>query len=133
MNPRTLEHVRSYYAASASQTDYTPLYGAVDADVCVVGAGYTGLNTGIALARRGYRVAVLEAGRVGWGASGRNGGQIVHSYSRDVDVIEAKYCREIAVPLAAMAFQGAAYLRENVKEFAIDCNLRDGGIFAAIT
>ncbi len=129
----TLEHTASWYAASGlPQPDRTPLHGLVDADACIVGAGYTGLNTAIALARRGWRVVVLEAARVGWGASGRNGGQIVHSYSRDLDVIESRYGREVSAPLAAMAFEGAQALRENVAEFGIDCHLRDGGIFAAV-
>jgi gamma-glutamylputrescine oxidase len=134
MISRLIEHTDSYYAASGlAQPDRTPLYGSTDADVCVVGAGYTGLNTAIELAKRGWKVVVLEAARVGWGASGRNGGQIVHSYSRDLDVIEARYGREVAAPLAAMAFEGAAVLRQNVKDFDIDCHLHDGGIFAAVT
>jgi gamma-glutamylputrescine oxidase len=129
-----LEHTTSYYAASGlPQPDRTPLYGLAEADACIVGAGYTGLNTALALAKRGWRVVMLEAARVGWGASGRNGGQIVHSYSRDLDVIEARYGREVSAPLAAMAFEGARALRENVAEFGIDCHLRDGGLFAAIT
>lgn len=133
MQSNAVEHVDSYYAASALPQPYrAPLFGSVSADVCIVGAGYTGLNAGLALARRGYSVVVLEGARVGWGASGRNGGQIVHSYSRDIDVIEAKYGREVAAPLTAMAFEGAAALRENVREFGIDCHLRDGGIFAAL-
>ena len=131
---KTPQHAPSYYAASAHpQVERTPLYGLAEADACIVGAGYTGLNTAIALAKRGWRVVVLEAARVGWGASGRNGGQIVHSYSRDIDVIEARYGRDVSMPLAAMAFEGAAALRENVAEFDIDCDLRNGGIFAAIT
>jgi gamma-glutamylputrescine oxidase len=128
------EHTTSYYAASGlPQPERPPLLGSEEADVCIVGAGYTGLNTAIALARRGWRVVVLEAARVGWGASGRNGGQIVHSYSRDLDVIESRYGREVSGPLAAMAFEGAQALRANVADFGIDCHLRDGGIFAAIT
>ena len=127
------DHVRSYYAASMLPQDIRPtLQGTVEADVCIVGAGYTGLNTGIALARRGLRVVVLEAARVGWGASGRNGGQIVHSYSRDIDVIAASHGAEVAKALGAMAFEGAAVLRRNVRDFGIDCHLQDGGIFAAV-
>ena len=70
------EHTRSYYAASANEkTDYPRLRGAESADVCVVGAGFTGVATALTLAERGYSVILLEANRVGWGASGRNGGQ----------------------------------------------------------
>ena len=69
-------HTTSYYAATANaETRYPRLEGPAKADVCVIGAGFSGLNTAINLAERGYKVVVLEAQRVGWGASGRNGGQ----------------------------------------------------------
>lgn len=133
MTSPKIEHANSYYAASAmAQPDRPPLEGNVDADVCVVGAGYTGLNVALHLAEKGFKVIVLEAARVGWGASGRNGGQIVHSYSRDVDVIEARFGTAVAQPLAAMAFEGAAALRGLVARYRIDCHLKAGGIFAAI-
>ncbi|MDE0002952.1 MAG: FAD-dependent oxidoreductase, partial [Rhodospirillaceae bacterium] len=65
------EHTGSYYAASVNEvTDYPVLTGAVAADVCVVGAGFTGVATALTLAERGYSVALVEANRVGWGASG---------------------------------------------------------------
>lgn len=128
------EHAPSLYAASAHPApERPPLEGRCVADVCIVGAGYTGLNAGLHLAEAGYRVVVLEAARVGWGASGRNGGQIVHSYSRDLDVIEARYGHDTARALGAMAFEGARLLREQVARHGIACDLRDGGIFAAKT
>jgi len=69
------EHAQSYYAASVNEvTDYPALAGTESADVCVVGAGFTGVATALTLAERGYSVALVEANRVGWGASGRNGG-----------------------------------------------------------
>ena len=98
-----LDHPDSYYAASANASIERPvLQGALSCDVCVIGAGYTGLSSAIALAEMGYRVIVLEAARVGYGASGRNGGQIVNSYSRDMDVIEHRYGKEEAQQLGAM-------------------------------
>ncbi|WP_333629158.1 FAD-binding oxidoreductase, partial [Stenotrophomonas cyclobalanopsidis] len=57
-----------------------PLRGDVQADVAVLGAGYTGLTAALELALRGYRVVLLEAQRIGWGASGRNGGQALVGY-----------------------------------------------------
>ncbi len=126
-------HAPSYYAHSAHPAPpRPPLAGAHEADVCIVGAGYTGLSTGIALAEAGLRVLVLEAARVGWGASGRNGGQIVHSYSRDIDVIERQHGRAVAEPLARMMFEGAAIIRERVAKYGIACDLKDGGVYAAI-
>ena len=66
-----------YYRATAnSATARPPLQGNVSADVCIIGAGYTGLSAAIELARAGMKVTVLDAGPVGFGASGRNGGQI---------------------------------------------------------
>jgi gamma-glutamylputrescine oxidase len=134
MTTAPIDHVRSHYAASGlPQPLRPPLLGSTDADVCVIGAGYTGLNAAIHLAEQGYKVVVLEAARVGWGASGRNGGQIVHSYSRDIDTIEARLGAAVAQPLAAMAFEGAQVLRERVQRYGIDCHLVNGGVYAAIT
>ena len=85
-------HAPSLYAATGLPQPPRPaLQGSAEADAVVVGAGYTGLSTALHLAEAGYRVVVLESQRVGWGASGRNGGQLVHSYSRDLDVIEARH------------------------------------------
>jgi len=128
------EHpAQSFYAATGlPQPQRQALQGTVSADVCVVGAGYTGLSAALHLAEAGYKVVVLEAARVGWGASGRNGGQIVHSYSRDLDVIEARYGTTQASALGAMAFEGAQIIRERVARYAIDCHLKDGGLFAAL-
>ena len=127
-------HAPSYYAASRTPTPLRPtLQGTVQADVCIVGAGYTGLSSGIALAEAGYKVVVLEQAQVGWGASGRNGGQIVHSYSRDIDVIESSYGKAAAEPLGRMMFEGAQIIRERVAKYGIDCDLKNGGVYAAIT
>jgi gamma-glutamylputrescine oxidase len=128
------QHAPSYYAHSANPSPpRPPLQGDTDADVCIVGAGYTGLSAGITLAEAGLRVVVLEQSRVGWGASGRNGGQIVHSFSRDIDVITSAYGPAVAEPLARMMFEGAQVIRERVQRYGIRCDLKDGGIFAAIS
>src|SRR5690606_30998634 len=111
-------HAPSYYAASAHpQPPRPPLQGECEADVCIIGAGYTGLSAGLHLAEAGFKVVVLEAHTVGWGASGRNGGQIVHSYSRDIDVIERSYGPAQARALGAMAFEGAQVIRERVAKY----------------
>src|SRR5690606_38223940 len=76
-NDRRGEYPASWYAATAAPLDrFEPLKGATRADVCVIGAGYTGLSAALHLAQRGFDVVVLEAHRVGFGASGRNGGQV---------------------------------------------------------
>lgn len=128
------QHAPSYYAASGlPQPERPPLQGRVEADVCIVGAGYTGLSSGLHLAEAGFKVVVLEAAKVGWGASGRNGGQIVHSYSRDIDVIERSHGKAVADAMGSMAFEGARIIRERVAKYGIDCDLKDGGIYAAKT
>ena len=79
----------SYYAASANeQPVYPKLQGDIEADVCVVGGGFAGLSAAIELADRGYSVVVLEANHIGFGASGRNGGQIIAGLACEQNVIE---------------------------------------------
>ena len=130
----TSQHVASFYAASANPQPLRPeLQGRVDVDVCIVGAGYTGLSSALHLAEAGYKVAVLEAAKVGWGASGRNGGQIVHSYSRDIDVIEKNHGKAVADAMGSMAFEGARIIRERVAKYEIRCDLKNGGVYAAKT
>ena len=79
-------HVNSWYAATANrQLQCEPLRGDTTADVCIVGGGYTGLSAAIHLRQRGYSVVLLEANRLGWGASGRNGGQIIGGLGHDAE------------------------------------------------
>ncbi len=129
-----IAHADSYYAASAHAAPIRPpLTGKTAAQVCVIGAGFSGLATALELAERGYRVIVLEAALVGWGASGRNGGQIVNGYSRDLDVIEKRYGAAAASALGAMAYEGGDIIRDRVARYGIDCDLRSGNVFAAFT
>ena len=124
----------SYYAHSANPTPARPaLVGEIETDVCVVGAGYTGLSTALFLLEHGFKVTVLEAAKVGFGASGRNGGQIVNSYSRDIDVIERTVGAKQAQLLGDMAFEGGRIIRERIAKYNIQCDLKDGGVFAAVT
>nr|WP_297459240.1 FAD-binding oxidoreductase [uncultured Halomonas sp.] len=128
----TASHVASYYAASANESvERAALEGEVCCDVCVVGAGFTGISAALHLAEKGHRVVVLEAARIGFGASGRNGGQIVNSYSRDMDVIESRYGSETARALGDMAFEGNRIIRERIERYDIACDLKDGNLFAA--
>ncbi|TBU71759.1 NAD(P)/FAD-dependent oxidoreductase [Phytopseudomonas daroniae] len=128
------QHIDSYYAASRNpRVDYPTLGESVETDVCIIGAGYTGLSTALFLLEHGFRVTVLEAAKVGFGASGRNGGQIVNSYSRDIDVIERQVGARQAQLLGEMAFEGGRIIRERVAKYGIQCDLKDGGVFAAIT
>jgi gamma-glutamylputrescine oxidase len=129
-----MNHAPSYYAATANRQDARPaLTGTQTADVCIIGAGFTGISAAIELAGRGMSVIVLEAVRVGFGASGRNGGQIVNGYSRDLDVIAKRYGQAAGQAIGGMALEGGNIIRERVDKFKIDCNLVNGGLFTAFT
>lgn len=134
MNTTPSQHAPSYYAATANlQPERPALQGSIEADICIVGAGYTGLSAGLHLAEAGFKVVIVEATKIAWGASGRNGGQIVHSYSRDMDVIEARHGKATASALGGMAFEGAKIIRERIDKYNIQCDLKNGGIYAAKT
>ncbi|MDE1169208.1 MAG: FAD-binding oxidoreductase [Pseudomonas sp.] len=126
-------YVNSYYADTRnSGREFPILDQVVETDVCIIGAGYTGLSSALFLSEAGYRVTVLEAAKVGFGASGRNGGQLVNSYSRDVDVIEARYGARTAEVLGSMIFEGGDIIRQRIAQYGIECDYRQGGIFAAL-
>lgn len=126
------EHVPSYYSATvADAPDWPTLAGAVEADVCVIGAGYTGVSTALNLAERGYSVVVLEAARVGWGASGRNGGQICSGYSPSMSKIADWVGIEDARRLWDMAEEAKAIIRDRVRRHDISCDLKPGYLLGA--
>ena len=124
----------SYYAASRN-IDRTPtvLEGDIQADVAVLGAGYSGLSTAIHLAEKGYKVAVVEGARVGWGASGRNGGQIVNGHNASLDTIRRRYGEEAGAFVGGLVQEGGRIIRRLVSTYGIDCDLKDGNIYAAYT
>ena len=117
----------SWYAASAAPLPEQPvLEGAVQADVCILGAGYTGLTAALELAEAGYRVVVVEAQRVGWGASGRNGGQAIVGYGCEQDTLERLLGPEQARLLVALSREAMDRLRGRIARHRIDCDWRDG-------
>ena len=123
----------TYYEATANDRRLrAPLFGQTTADVCVIGGGFTGISAALALAERNLDVVVLEAERIGFGASGRNGGQIVNGYSRDLSVIERRYGMEKARALGAMSLEGGSIIRSRVKKYGIDCDLAAGNFLAAL-
>ncbi len=122
----------SWYAAvTPPLPPQPPLAGDTVADVCVVGAGYTGLSAALHLAERGFRVVVLEAERAGWGASGRNGGQIGTGPRRDEAAIAAEYGVDTARDLFGLAEAAKVLVRDLVTRYGIDCDLRTGQVLAA--
>lgn len=126
-------HVDSYYAASANpMPDYPVLRGEETADVCVVGAGLTGASCALELASRGYRVVVLEGKRVGWGASGRSGGQMIYGYSCGEAAVEKLLGPGDARILWNMSLEAMDLIRERVRRHGISCDLTPGHLHAAI-
>jgi gamma-glutamylputrescine oxidase len=127
MNQYTHEHARSYYAASArATTPYPQLEGDLSADVCVIGGGFTGVNTAIELAQRGLSVVLIEARRIGWGASGRNGGQLIRGIGHDVDGF-AKYVGQEGVRyLQRAGIDSVDLVRQRIGDNGIECDLRWG-------
>ena len=118
---------RSYYAATADPGDAHPaLAGSAACDVAVVGAGLAGLSAALDLAERGFSVVLLEAQEVGWGASGRNGGQAIHGLACDQDTIEAQLGLDEARRVWAMSIEALDLLRQRIADHAIDCDWRDG-------
>ena len=118
---------QSYYEATAgAKIDCERLNGDISADVCVIGAGYTGLSAALELATAGYRVVVLEAERIGYGASGRNGGQICTGFSSGQQKIENQLGKDAARKCFALAEESKALLVERIKQHKIDCDLTWG-------
>lgn len=125
-------HASSFYAASINDDRSRPsLVEDLWCDICVVGAGFTGMSVALELACKGYDVVVLESERVGWGASGRNGGQLINGYSRPLDVIGRRYGPDAERALGAMALEGSRIIRERVAEYEINCDLVDGNLVLA--
>ncbi len=125
-------HAASYYAATVNDvTDFAPLLGEQDADVCVIGAGFTGISTALHLAERGYDVHVVEANRVGWGASGRNGGQIIGGIAGEKTI--AKHLgKDVEDVFGELRWAGHEIIRERVQTYGIQCDLKFGYLDVAI-
>ena len=125
---QSLTPIDTYYSRTASADTARPaLTGRVEVDVCVVGGGLAGLSTALELARRGRRVCVLEAERVAWGASGRNGGFVSPGYSQGYAQIERATGAGTARSLHRLSIEGARVVADNISALGIgDANRIDG-------
>jgi gamma-glutamylputrescine oxidase len=125
-------HPDSYYVATANaMPDHPRLAGSVYADVCVIGGGFTGVSAGLHLAERGYDVVLLEAARIGAGASGRNGGQVISGQRLPVSELEHVFGITRARLLWQLAEEAKASVRERIARHAITCDLKPGGLIVA--
>ncbi len=124
-------HVESYYAATLAATgaggpEYPAFHGEVTAEVCVLGGGFTGISAALNLAERGFDVVLLEAERIGWGASGRNGGQICTGLGADLARARRWLGPDDAGKLFALAEEAKAIIRARSTRHRIDCELSWG-------
>lgn len=119
---------RSYYAATAHALGPAPaLGGEIETDVVVIGGGYTGLHAALNAADRGYRVVLLEAERIGWGASGRNGGQMIPGWRKGAAELVKRFGAVKAKSLFAMALEARTLTLEQITKHDIDCDLTTNG------
>lgn len=129
--------MRNYYTESLDNRKTWPeLDGDIETDVAIVGAGITGVATAVELAERGLRVALLDANHVGWGATGRNGGQVTGSLSGDNAML--KQLRKSHGPDAEefvwnLRWRGHDIIRKRIERYNIDCDLKTGHLFTAWT
>ena len=129
----TSEHTNSYYAASKNwQTDYPKLKGDHHCDVAIVGGGFTGVSAALRLIEHGYKVAVVEANRISWGASGRNGGQLIDGFVMDLDKFEKKVGKIGAEIAYQMGIESRNVVLERIKKHSIDCDLKFGFLDVAM-
>ncbi|MFB2779719.1 NAD(P)/FAD-dependent oxidoreductase [Shewanella mangrovisoli] len=125
----------SYYNATIKQeSDYPELEGDVRVDVAIIGGGFTGVATAVELAEKGYQVALLEANKIAWGATGRNGGQVTGSLSGDAAMTKQLRCQlgqEAEDYVWDLRWRGHDIIKNRVAKYGIDCDLKFGHIQTA--
>ncbi|MFP6744929.1 MAG: FAD-binding oxidoreductase [Alphaproteobacteria bacterium] len=125
-------HIDSHYARTATPCEARlPLDGDIDADVCVVGGGLAGLSTTLGLAERGVSVVLVEARRVGWGASGRNGGIVSPGFSVSPRDLATRLGLDHARRLYGLSRDAVDLIRRRIEVHAIDCGPVVDGIISA--
>jgi gamma-glutamylputrescine oxidase len=126
------EYIDCYYAQSRADALPRPaLTGKIETEIAIVGAGLAGLTTALELARRGRKVAVLEAQRISWGASGRNGGFCGPGYAIGVQKIARQVGKEAARELYTLSRDGVAYVRDNLAAFGTPVDPSRMGLLSA--
>jgi gamma-glutamylputrescine oxidase len=122
----------SYYQATAAPyAPFPALEGPTEADVAVVGAGFTGLSAALELRARGFTVAVLDQGTVAWGASGRSGGQVCTGFSPGLAPLEAALGREATQACFDISEEAKDLISERIARHGIQCDLKPGQLIGA--
>lgn len=126
-------HPPSYYTASARPAPHRrALSGSVDCDVCVVGGGIAGCSAALHLAERGFSVVLLEQHRIGWGASGRSGGQALPGIASGQLKLQRLIGRTAARAVWDISVEGLTLMRELIARHRIDCDWVDGSMTTAV-
>jgi len=130
-----MERIDNYYTASLNDTTLYPTLNAdLSVDIAIVGGGLTGVATAVELAERGFSVALCESNRIGWGASGRNGGQVTGSLSGDKAMLKQlgkTHGKDAEDFIWHLRWEGHNIIRERVARYAIDCDLKTGHLHTA--
>ena len=129
------ERCNSYYTATLNQeTDYPTLQGRHKVDVVIIGGGFTGVATAVELAEKGLKVAIVESNKIGWGATGRNGGQVTGSLSGDGAMrkqMRPTLGDEVDDFIWHLRWRGHEIIKQRVEKYAIECDLKHGHLHAA--
>jgi glycine/D-amino acid oxidase-like deaminating enzyme len=135
VDPDMTIRCNSYYTATLNHdTDYPTLQGRHKVDVVIIGGGFTGVATAVELAEKGLKVAIIESHKIGWGATGRNGGQVTGSLSGDGAMrkqMRAKLGDDVDDFIWHLRWRGHEIIRQRVEKYAIQCDLKHGHLHAA--
>lgn len=127
------KHSESYYSATANLVLNCPeLDKNLEVDTCIVGGGYTGLSTLLSLMEQGQEAVLVEGAKIGFGASGRNGGQVIIGYGCPMDVFIKQFGIETAQQFWDMSVESVSKVKQNIADFNIDCDWVDGNATVAL-
>jgi gamma-glutamylputrescine oxidase len=134
MPPSFAAAQHNYFQATALPAPAHPvLQGEINADVCVIGGGVSGCSAALHLAQRGYRVVLLEAQHIGFGASGRSGGQLLPGYSSGQSPLKAQLGTGLARQLWDLSVEAVQLTQQLITDHHIDCDLQQGHLDVAVT
>ncbi|WP_211825164.1 NAD(P)/FAD-dependent oxidoreductase [Kistimonas asteriae] len=126
-------HADSYYAATVNtQTDYPVLDEHITTDICIIGGGFSGVASALELTERGFNVVLLEAHKIGWGASGRNGGQLIRGIGENPDQFRNQIGQDGVEAIHTMGLEAVDLVRKRIAKYDIPCDLKMGYFDAAM-